>query len=397
MTLYHHSYHGMRGKAARALYLISLATILGGVIYLGLALERDLQASDPISALASPYEHHLLPWELEALAMKVAAKLTGQTSGGEDVVLERYFSLKRQADRSQMDGQQAKELARLGNQVEGILEGRIAALLKEVGLTISPPLFSGWKMVFPPVAVELEPPPKVLAVSPREAIRLERTILLAPKIGSKTRDDLEEAVDATGVSSLIVPLAGLGTYPTTVTWGGSYAQIVETAIHEWLHLYLALFPLGRNYFRSTEARTINETVADLAAKELAEAFLRRYPPPPSSPVGLSTPYPPILYQELRGLRRQVEELLSQGKIEDAEQLMEEKRKELAAKGFVFRKINQAFFAFYGIYAQSPASISPIGQKVEALRRKSPTLAYFLALVSRATTEKDLDAILATFP
>ena len=57
-------------------------------------------------------------------------------------------------------------------------------------------------------------------------------------------------------------------------------------------------------------------------------------------------------------QRDLEGLLAQGKIEEAEAYMEERRRFLAANGHFIRKINQAFFAFHGSYATSPASISP---------------------------------------
>ena len=57
------------------------------------------------------------------------------------------------------------------------------------------------------------------------------------------------------------------------------------------------------------------------------------------------------------------------------------RQFLAANGRLIRKINQAFFAFHGSYASSPASVSPINEQLKVLRRRSDSLEDFLKLVA----------------
>ncbi|MCZ6891732.1 MAG: hypothetical protein O7F09_04375, partial [Chloroflexi bacterium] len=42
-----------------------------------------------------------------------------------------------------------------------------------------------------------------------------------------------------------------------------------------------------------------------------------------------------------------------------------------------RKLNQAYFAFHGTYADSPASVSPIHQQLLDLRDASTSLAAFI--------------------
>ena len=63
---------------------------------------------------------------------------------------------------------------------------------------------------------------------------------------------------------------------------------------------------------------------------------------------------------MRALRQQVQDLLAAGKVDEAEALMEQKREEFATHGYFIRKLNQAYFAFYGFYATGPGSIDPIG-------------------------------------
>ena len=80
-------------------------------------------------------------------------------------------------------------------------------------------------------------------------------------------------------------------------------------------------------------------------------------------------------------RHRVDELLSQGNIQEAEAYMEERRQLLVEHGFHLRKINQAFFAFRESYATDPASISPIAGQLKQLRDRSASLEEFLKTVA----------------
>lgn len=69
--------------------------------------------------------------------------------------------------------------------------------------------------------------------------------------------------------------------------------------------------------------------------------------------------------------------------------MEQKRQYLASKGYYIRKLNQAYFAFHGAYADSPTSISPIGLELKELREQSSSLKEFLDKVAVMTSRQDL--------
>ena len=71
--------------------------------------------------------------------------------------------------------------------------------------------------------------------------------------------------------------------------------------------------------------------------------------------------------------------------------MEQGRQYLADNGFYLRKLNQAFFAFYGSYAEGPDAIrsDPIGDDLRELRRQSPSLHDFLVTVAQMTSYNDL--------
>lgn len=60
--------------------------------------------------------------------------------------------------------------------------------------------------------------------------------------------------------------------------------------------------------------------------------------------------------------------------------MELRREYMWANGYHIRKLNQAYFAFYGAYADQPggaAGIDPIGEAVRLLRAKSTSLKDFI--------------------
>jgi hypothetical protein len=73
--------------------------------------------------------------------------------------------------------------------------------------------------------------------------------------------------------------------------------------------------------------------------------------------------------------------------------MEERRRFFLSKGYVIRKLNQAYFAFYGSYADSPISVDPIGRDLHKLRRQVPTLKEFISVASRLTSYEDLKKLI----
>ena len=98
-------------------------------------------------------------------------------------------------------------------------------------------------------------------------------------------------------------------------------------------------------------------------------------------------------REMRALRLEVDALLTAGKVDDAERLMEARRQVFVANGYYIRRINQAYFAFHGSYADTPASSDPIGPKMAALREQSQSVKDFLERAREITSEAGLDAVL----
>ena len=386
---------------AGLLALLATTAAAGGVL-----LFRDLSSGDPIDAVANRHAYDVMGWELRYLPQKWLYKLAnifdgGPASGGEgDALLRRYFALTDEIRRLEQRGEETGRLAEarrqrdeIENDVEQTLESRISDFLRDQGLAMNPPLFSDINLVFPPVDFELDRPPKLLAVSPRERIELDRSYLLAPGLGPEDVTAIERETERTGVSAVVVNTGGIATYPSIVPELAPFSGMLETAIHEWLHQYLAFYPLGSGYFGDEQTRTLNETVADIGGRELAELFTRRYgspqKPEPASPAADGFDF----RKAMRALRLRVEELLAGGRVQAAERLMDEKRDEFESKGVYIRRINQAYFAFNGSYADTPGSIDPIGPKLQRLRDRAGSTAQFLRLARGLSSVADLDRLL----
>jgi hypothetical protein len=72
--------------------------------------------------------------------------------------------------------------------------------------------------------------------------------------------------------------------------------------------------------------------------------------------------------------------------------MEQRRIFFWENGYHIRKLNQAYFAFHGAYADEPggaAGEDPVGAAVRALRAQSPSLAAFLNRISWMTSFEQL--------
>jgi hypothetical protein len=73
--------------------------------------------------------------------------------------------------------------------------------------------------------------------------------------------------------------------------------------------------------------------------------------------------------------------------------MEQKRTFLASKGYYIRRLNQAYFAFYGTYAAGPISVNPIGDELRAFRDLNTSLSEFINRVSSITSRNELHSII----
>jgi hypothetical protein len=312
---------------------------------------------------------------------------------------------------------------------ESILEGQVAAVLVEQG-------FGTLGQLLPPMSMRFTQLPNLLAVSPRDKISLEIYINI-DALPVDQMAALETQIDEqVNVASLVVPLGGIALYPAMIAETTSIPFAANTFAHEWLHHYLYAFPLGLAYDFTGETRIINETTASVFGTAVGPLVLERYYPelaltlnprggseaafsrlrrPPQRPSGrgtFRTAFPPFALREkgpgVEGnftqpfdfgremdiTRRHVDNLLAEGKVEEAEAYMEERRRLFVDNGFLIRKLNQAYFAFYGGYqagdgVPGAGGADPIGPAVQEIYERSPSLYAFVMTMRNITTRDEL--------
>jgi len=264
--------------------------------------------------------------------------------------------------------------------------------------------------VWPPVDFRIGDPPKLLVTSPRTEIARIEDVLIDPDISvddmSKIESELYEEYD---VSAVVLQTGGLASYPTVIPTT-HLKRLVDIASHEWLHAYLAFHPLGRAYFSGGDIRSMNETLADIFGREVGlrvysevtgEPFVAPTRPETASkvvedehePEAIEDPAEFSFNRFMRETRERTDELLAEGKIEEAEEYMESRRVELLEHNYQIRKINQAYFAFHGTYAESPSSTSPIARYLWDLREQVETVGDLVKLLRPLSTYEQFEKLL----
>jgi hypothetical protein len=158
---------------------------------------------------------------------------------------------------------------------------------------------------------------------------------------------------------------------------------------------------------------MNETTAAIAGKELGRAvvaaFYPEYLPPPEPPIQPQPQVQPGESQEpqefnfrqaMHETRINVDRLLAEGRVQEAETYMEARRIFIWNHGYHIRKLNQAYFAFYGAYADQPggaAGEDPVGAAVRALRETSPNLTAFVNRIAWMWSFEQLQQYLSEAP
>ncbi|MFC2040286.1 hypothetical protein ACFLTW_03840 [Chloroflexota bacterium] len=375
------------------------------------APQPDFRAN--ISKITRPYVFNAVAWEAEQAAIAVHRWWSGYEMDGADTqAVQAYFTnvdaIKELQAASPPNGvdvardavaQLLAENMDLADRVESVLEHQLSEVLREQGIYgVFPSQENTGQPLFPPVDFKLAEPPHLLVISPRQHIGTIREVILAQELSVDDVEAIEEKADGLGVSSLVVPLGGLAaTYPAFVTGDADLDFVLATMAEEWVHQYLVFRPLGFQYVLDLtgispnyEIATINETVASMAGDELARILEDTfYPNLAESSTDTSAAGGFNYYGEMRNIRRNVDTMLAAGHVMEAETYMAEKRDYLESEGYYIRKLNQAYFAFYGAYADSPGSISPIGAELAVLREESGSLAEFLQVVSEITSRADL--------
>ncbi len=281
---------------------------------------------------------------------------------------------------------------------EAIVQEQVAWALRESGFQV---LGQAW----PPVLAQMTPLPSLLVVSPRAKIESRYQISLVHGLSVVEKDALETAVlQQLDLSALVVPIGGMGTYPAMIMETSNLPWFIEVVAHEWAHHWLTLQPLGLRYAQDAQMRIINETVASLVDTEIRDMVLQRFypelyqPPVANMPPPTSSAEPPAFdfRAEMAQTRVQVDALLAAGDIVGAETYMEARRLVFVANGYTLRKLNQAYFAFYGAYAAEPGATGedPIGPMLRHIRANSPSLRAFLQVVAPIRNYGELEQLFA---
>ena len=341
-------------------------------------------------------------------------------------------------------GRLRAEVERRRPTAEAIVQDQIAAVLADEGLA------AGGR-AFPPVLARVTPLPNILVISPRDEIKREPGMGLSAGLGADRADEIEDAIyEAVDKSALVTSIGGLSLYPSMIIETMDLLDLLQIVGHEWVHHWLFLRPLGMQMLLTSVAGgdtlTINETVANLTGEEIGILALKRFypeiakrdypsvyePPEPVEDPGAPPPAPdPNVFnfnREMHETRVQVDESLATARelkrkageaaaagreeeatalrgeaqewIVKAETYMEDRRKLFVENGYWWiRKLNQAYFAFYGSYADRPGASGsdPVGPAVRDLRAKIPGIADFLNAVAPVTSFDDLKRVLKQYP
>ena len=353
------------------------------------AMPPDSRRFNPAMREGAPYLYNITLWELGNFSDKWTAKAMGMLNGDAEAARGRdtlaYFDLNtemasvrwqlRHASALDLHEETAKMQALLDDTearahalavgAEETIESYISAVAVEEGLG----MFGD--VVFPPVDVRLTQPPKLLIVSPRERIERKHDALLRPDLKLSERERVEHRIfREDNLSALVEDIGGLATFPASIANGHPMRWTVQASAHEWLHHYFFFKPLGRHMFDNDDMFQLNETIANVAGKEIGdlayemmiEDSLTLEQDKSGAASNDGEPPPFDFAAEMRETRRTTDAMLEEGRVEEAEAYMEERRLLFVENGYAIRKINQAYFAFYGTYADLPASVSPIGTR-----------------------------------
>ena len=396
--------------------------LLGLILLVG---SQDVLRLNPAQAAAAPYLFDLVGWEAANFLSKWthrASRSLPWSSQSHQVrqrqVVE-YFQLGERLSglnsklveaAAQIDQDAATRVLELEAELEEIKDkrGQIRNDVEEtiestISQVISDSGIATWgALIFPPVDIRLSRPPKLLVTSPRDRIRRTHDVLVRPNITVRESEAVEgELLEESDLSAVVLDLGGLATYPASVPSNQPLRWTLQISAHEWLHHYFFFRSLGQNIFDSPDMHSLNETVADIAGREIGDRAFELLggtvePTAPATPENTATSRDGAqdedgkfdFDREMRDTRLRVEELLSDGKIREAEAFMEERRKFLVENGHFIRKLNQAYFAFYGTYADSPASVSPIGDQLHRFRDLMPDLGSFLKAMAGVSSYRE---------
>lgn len=395
-----------------------------------LLIAAGVGRGDSVSELhrtSAPYEQDLVRWEIAHFTDKwfhQAVSVFGRPEADERLERAQEFfrvsgelsAKRRETERALAGGASDEEVtaleaererlerrrAELSPLVEETLESAISQSADDLGV-----IARFGPVRWPPVDFAFQEGGHVLVRSPRDDIVRLDDRLLTSDISLPEQDALERKVESLddNISAIVARIGGVATYPAQVTPDTSLHGALFVASHEWLHHWLIFHPLGRAWFAGGELTSVNETVANIAAEELSdralelltgEVVMREPWQPPKVGEPRPTPEPGVFdfRHEMRQTRTHLEELLEEEQVAEAEAYMEERRLRFVEQGHNIRKLNTAWFAFHGTYADSGAVSyeNPIEAQLRTIRAGSSGLAEFLDRVAVIDEDGELERL-----
>ncbi len=384
-----------------------------------------------LDAATSRWAFNFTTWEIETLARKAAfGILTPQRFLDDDArarfvldyldqvrearqladEISRAYSDPEIADpaeatraQQQAEAELRSQMQRSGLIAEAILGEQVSSILHQGG-------FGVLAQILPPVSSAFTPLPYILIVSPRATIESTYQRPLVAGLTAAEQDAIEHNLESRfpDKSVYVTAIGGLAAYPAMLLESSSIDWVSDVVAHEWAHHYLVFYPLGFYYDKSNETRTLNETAASLLGEWAGQEVMLRYY---ASHLDRAKSLPDTLTlteeeaaasqarfdfnAEMHRTRVNVDRMLAEGKIKEAEWYMEFQRRYIVAQGYRMRRLNQAYFAFHGAYASSPgggaAGEDPIGPAVRQAWALSDTPRDFLHSIGPVTTLAALEA------
>ena len=255
--------------------------------------------------------------------------------------------------------------------------------------------------------ISLDELPMLLVTSPRDRISRAHEVLLRPGVTIEEYEGMEQSlINNAELSAVVLNIGGIATYPAIVSDTLDLRSTLVTASHEWVHHYLVatLAPLGLKIYKEPQMLIINETMATMVGQEIGDLAYHKLTDLMRAE-NLIDPYRSVEFNldeemnlftfesEMRETRLVVDDLLDMGLILEAEKYMENRRLIFVEHGYNIRKLNQAYFAFNGTYAEGPYSSSDIGFQMRSIRDATPDLRTFLEIMSRVSSYQDFAGIL----
>ena len=398
-----------------------------GISLVLLSMSNSTRYLNPAQVAASPYLYNIVEWEFQNFLGKWVHRLEEVLPGDPDqaerqAAVEQYFQLGQEErglarelrDAAASDDVEARD--KIQSSLSNLRERResIRAVVEETieagisSIIVDEDLSTVGQFIFPPVDIRLGDPPKLLITSPRDRIERVHDVLLSTDVTLQEREAIEsQLLTESDMAALVENIGGLATYPASIPTNQPMRWTFQAAAHEWMHHYMFFRSLGQNMFKTGEMVTLNETVASIAGDEIGDlAYVLlggelpvEVPAPPEEDIEEAADDPDdpdeqgdeLVFdfnREMRKTRLQVDDLLGQGKIEQAESYMEERRLFFVENRYSIRKLNQAYFAFYGTYADTAASVSPIGDQLVRFRSFMPDVGTFVRTVSGVSSYEE---------